>query len=225
MKVFALIMAAGSGKRMGGSVKKQFLKLADKEILSHTLETFDRCSAVDGIVIVTSADEKDHVKELSVNMSKVICITEGGSERQYSVLNGLRILKECDIVLIHDGVRPFVRQEDILTCIGTAQSYGASVLGVPVKDTVKVCNAEGEITATPDRKTLWLAQTPQAFKYDIIMKAYEYAEKENFLGTDDASVVERYGIKVKMVMGNYNNIKITTPEDLILGNAIIARMQ
>ena len=126
-------------------------------------------------------------------------------------------------MLIHDGVRPFVKMKDIEKCINMADKCGACILGVPVKDTVKACNEAGEIISTPDRKTLWQAQTPQAFNYDLIMQAYDCADKEGFLGTDDASVAENYGIKVRMVEGSYDNIKITTPEDLLLGKVIIEK--
>lgn len=222
MNVSALIMAAGSGKRMGSSVKKQFLKLNGREILYITVDTFSKCNMVDSIIIVTGSDEVEHVRELMADIPKPVKIVVGGSERQYSVMNGLKEANGCDIVLIHDGVRPFVSIEHIEECIRTACRDGACVLGVPVKDTVKVCDCDGNIVSTPDRRTLWLAQTPQVFRYDLIMKAYDNAQRDGFLGTDDASVAEKYGFNVRIVKGDYNNIKITTPDDLVTGNAIIA---
>jgi 2-C-methyl-D-erythritol 4-phosphate cytidylyltransferase len=213
-------MAAGSGKRMGGSVKKQYLKIDGKEIIKMTAEVFDSCALVDEIVAVTGADELDYVKEILKDCNKLKAVVAGGSERQYSVYNGLTALTDCDIVLIHDGVRPFVKAEEIEKCIAEVNKSGACVLGVPVKDTIKVCDEEGNIVSTPKRSTLWAAQTPQCFRYDLILSAYESAIAEGFLGTDDASLAERMGIKVKMVEGSYNNIKITTPEDMKLGEVL-----
>lgn len=222
MKVCALIMAAGSGKRMGGSVKKQYLKLNGKEIIRLTAEVFDGCPEVDEIAVVTGSDEVDFVRDILNGLKKVVAVTEGGSERQYSVYNGLKTLTDCDIVLIHDGVRPFVDNRDIAACIAEAKNSGACVLGVPVKDTIKICDENGVIISTPKRTLLWAAQTPQCFRFELILKAYENAVKEGFLGTDDASLAERMGVEVKMVTGSYNNIKITTPEDLIIGEKILS---
>ncbi len=220
MKVCALIMAAGSGKRMGGSVKKQYLKIDDKEIIRLTAETFDSCPFIDEIAVVTGIDEIDFVKDILKGLNKIKAVVEGGSERQYSVYNGLRALRDCDIVLIHDGVRPFVRHRDIEACINETGKSKACVLGVPVKDTIKICNEDGVIESTPKRSMLWAAQTPQCFEYELIMSAYERAMADGFLGTDDASLAERIGVKIKMVQGSYDNIKITTPEDLFTGKAI-----
>ncbi len=220
MKVCALIMAAGSGKRMGGSVKKQYLKIDDKEIIRLTAEVFEGCPYVDEIVVVTGSDEIDFVKDILKDCKKISAVIAGGSERQYSVFNGLKAAEGCDIVLIHDGVRPFVRNEDIKKCIDEIKISKACVLGVPVKDTIKICDDIGVIVSTPKRSMLWAAQTPQCFDYELMMSAYEKAIEDNFLGTDDASLVERMGVKIKMVEGSYDNIKITTPDDLITGKAI-----
>lgn len=221
MKVCAILMAAGSGKRMGGDVKKQFIKLKGREIIKITAEVFENCTAVDEIIAVTGKDEVEFVKELLVEFKKLKAVVAGGSERQYSVYNGLKAAGSCDIVLIHDGVRPFVKPKDIEKCIEKANECDACVLGVPVKDTIKLCDSEGIIKSTPDRSLLWSAQTPQCFKYSLILDAYKKAEKENYLGTDDSSLAERMGIKVKMVMGSYDNIKITTPEDIVAGESIL----
>lgn len=220
MKVCALIMAAGSGKRMGGSIKKQYLKIDNKEIIRLTAEAFELCAYVDEIVVVCGSDEIDFVKDILKDCKKIKAVIKGGSERQYSVYNGLKAAQGCDIVLIHDGVRPFVRHEDIKKCIDEVKISKACVLGVPVKDTIKICDKDGVIVSTPKRSTLWAAQTPQCFSYELILSAYERAIEDNFLGTDDASLAERMGVKIKMVEGSYDNIKITTPDDLITGKAI-----
>lgn len=221
MKVCAIIMAAGSGKRMGGSVKKQFMKLNDREIIKITTGVFENCPQIDEIVAVTGKDEVEYVRELLGEFKKISAVVVGGSERQYSVYNGLKAAQGCDIVLIHDGVRPFVTEKDIVRCIEKTKEVGACVLGVPAKDTIKLCDSDGVINSTPDRKLLWYAQTPQCFKYKLIMEAYKKSEEEQYLGTDDASLLERMGAKVEMVMGSYDNIKITTPEDIVMGKAIL----
>jgi len=149
-------------------------------------------------------------------------VLEGGKERQNSVANGLAAVGEdTDIVLIHDGVRPFVTEEMIADSIAAAQEYGGAVIGVPAKDTIKVCSADGLAVETPDRSTLWQIQTPQTFQRNLIVNAYEKADKDGFLGTDDASVAEFAGHQVKVVMGSYRNIKITTKEDLVIAEAFL----
>jgi 2-C-methyl-D-erythritol 4-phosphate cytidylyltransferase len=182
---------------------------------------FENCIGVDEIVVVTGADEIPYVSEILSGLNKVKMVVAGGSERQYSVYNGLKAIEACDIVLIHDGVRPFVGIADIEKCIEETRLHGACVLGVPVKDTIKLCDENGVVQSTPKRSLLWAAQTPQCFKYELILKAYERVIGEGLLCTDDASVAELCGITVKMVQGSYNNIKITTPEDLVMGEAII----
>ncbi len=223
MKVCALIMAAGSGKRMGGIIKKQYLKIAGKEIIWLSVNAFDSCPYVDEIVVVTGQDEIEYVSSMLKEFKKLKKVVCGGSERQYSVYNGLKAAKGCDIVLIHDGVRPFVRHEHIKNCIDEVKISKACVLGVPVKDTIKVCDENGVIADTPKICTLWAVQTPQSFNYELNLSAYEMAEKESFLGTDDASLAERMGVKVKMVQGSYENIKITTPEDMELGEIYLKK--
>ena len=222
-----LIVAAGSGKRMGADIPKQFLLLCGRPILSHTIQAFESSPDIDEIIIVTNADNVDYVKnEIAAPFKKVKNVVRGGSERQYSVYNGLReISKSCEIVLIHDGVRPFVTVKDINNIIEHTKIYGCCVLAVPVKDTIKVCNKDGFIESTPDRAFLWQAQTPQAFKYDIILKAHNLAENYGFLGTDDSMLTERLGYKTKVVEGSYENIKITTPEDMEIGEKILTKHQ
>lgn len=225
MKNSVIIVAAGSGKRMKSAIAKQYIELKGRTILSYTVETFEKSDYIDEIILVTSSEAIDYVNENIVqkyNFKKVKAVVEGGKERQDSVYNGLKnVSNDCDVVLIHDGVRPFVGDSYIAKLESIAMEFGACVLGAPVKDTIKVCNSEGYITDTPERSTLWLAQTPQCFKYDIIMKAYEKAYNEGYTGTDDSMLVEKTGVKVKMVEGDYNNIKITTPEDLYIGEVIL----
>lgn len=225
MKNCVIIVAAGSGKRMRSAIAKQYIELKGRTILSYTIETFNNSENIDDIVLVTSSDAVDYVRREIIEkygFDKVRTIVEGGAERQDSVYKGLKAVdSDTDVVLIHDGVRPFVADKYIAELESIAMEFGGCVLGAPVKDTIKVCDSEGYITDTPKRETLWLAQTPQCFKYDIIMKAYEKAEKEGYRGTDDSMLAERLGIRIKMVRGDYDNIKITTPEDLYMGEVIL----
>ncbi|ABB30309.1 2-C-methyl-D-erythritol 4-phosphate cytidylyltransferase [Geobacter metallireducens RCH3] len=227
MAVFALIPAAGMGKRMGASINKQYLLLGGMPILARTLEVFERSPLVDGIFVVIPADEIPFCREQVVErhgFSKVRSIVAGGAERQQSVLNGLRAMEgtagEYDVILIHDGVRPFVTEDILGRATATARENDGALVAVPAKDTVKVVE-DGIITATPSRETLWLAQTPQAFRYGVIRAAHEVADAERFLGTDDAMLVERLGRQVRIVLGDYRNVKITTPEDMVLAEAFI----
>jgi 2-C-methyl-D-erythritol 4-phosphate cytidylyltransferase len=153
-------------------------------------------------------------------------VVEGGSERQYSIWNGLKVLKpEVELVAVHDAARPFVKEEFVSSCFVTADKVGGAVLGIPVKDTIKEVKRDLEIRSTPERSSLWQAQTPQVFKRDLIVEAYESALKEGFLGTDDASLVERIDGRVKMVMGDSENLKITYPVDLKMAEFIAGDMQ
>lgn len=228
MKNCVIIVAAGSGKRMKSAIAKQYIELKGRTIISYTIETFNNSENIDDIILVTSGDAVDYVKSEIVEkyrFKKVRAVVEGGEERQDSVYNGLKAVPgDTDVVLIHDGVRPFVADKYIAQLESVAMEFGGCVLGAPVKDTIKVCDSEGYITDTPKRETLWLAQTPQCFKYDVIMKAYEKAEQEGYRGTDDSMLAERLGIKIKIVKGDYENIKITTPEDLYIGEVILENM-
>lgn len=224
LRCTVIIMAAGKGKRMQTTVSKQFLPIGGKEILAWTVEVFEKSPLVQEILLMASADGKEDVQTLcdTYGWKKVTAVLEGGKERQNSVANGLAAVgKETDIVLIHDGVRPFVTEEMIADSIAAAQQFGGAVIGVPAKDTIKVCSPEGMAIETPDRSTLWQIQTPQTFQRDLIVQAYQKADKEGFLGTDDASVAEFAGHQVKVVMGSYRNIKITTKEDLIIAEAFL----
>lgn len=221
----AIIVAAGRGNRMGTDVSKQFLHLGGKPILAYALEKFQRCEAIDEIILVT---RKDYIKycrkELvqAYGFTKVKKIVAGGSERQDSVYKGLNeVDKRSAIVAVHDGVRPFVNVADIQKTIMSAVRCGSGILGVRAKDTIKICNPKKVVASTPVRDYMWYIQTPQTFKYDILMDAYKKAERDDFLGTDDSMLVERLGVQVKIVEGSYNNIKITTIEDLTVGEAYL----
>ncbi|QNK58456.1 2-C-methyl-D-erythritol 4-phosphate cytidylyltransferase [Paenibacillus sp. PAMC21692] len=220
-----VIVAAGRGTRMGTRESKQYLRLADKPILVHTLELFQRMDLIREIALVVGGEDIDRCSRWAreYGLTKVTHVLEGGAERQHSVLRGLRALEDCDWVMVHDGVRPLVTEASVAACCETAIASGASVLAVPVKDTIKQVDAVGVITATPDRRGLWAIQTPQAFRRELLVKAHERAEAEGFLGTDDAMVVERLGHPVTVTEGDYTNIKITTPEDLPYAEFLLAR--
>ena len=224
MKTVALIVAGGSGKRMGCDRSKQYLVLGGVPIIVHTLRAFEKASLVHDIILVVPERDIDYVK-LSIieqySISKVTYIIAGGEKRQDSVRNGLEsVSNDCHVVVIHDGVRPFISAELINTAVMKAHEEGAVTVGVPVKDTVKSVSGDGIIKETLDRQELWLTQTPQAFTREIIQQAYRRAYEDNFYGTDEASLVERMNVKVIMVNGTYENIKITTPEDLAIGEFI-----
>ena len=224
----AVIVAAGKGKRMGTEISKQFLPLCGKEILSHTVEKFEAANDIRDIVLVTGQDSLQDVRDMvqEYNWKKVVSVVAGGKERQDSVWNGLQAVNaDTEIVLIHDGVRPFVTEEILKDSIETAMEMGGCVAGVPAKDTIKVCNEENIAVATPDRSTLWQIQTPQTFRKELILQAYAQAKEDGFTGTDDASLAEHSGYPVKVIMGSYRNIKITTKEDLLVGEAFLKEGQ
>jgi 2-C-methyl-D-erythritol 4-phosphate cytidylyltransferase len=220
-KVSVIIPSAGIGKRMGampGGIGKQFLTLQGRPLLCHTIEKFERSKYVDDIVVVCATDTIPFVKKEiveSFGFSKVKSVVEGGKERQDSVYAGFKSLVAADIVLVHDAVRPFVKTETIDLLIEACDAAGASILAVRLKDTVKLQDNEGFVKETIDRSVLWNVQTPQAFDYKILKHAFAKAFSEGFYGTDESMLVERIGKKVKIVEGDYTNIKITTPDDLI----------
>ncbi|MBW2183951.1 MAG: 2-C-methyl-D-erythritol 4-phosphate cytidylyltransferase [Deltaproteobacteria bacterium] len=206
MKVIALIPAAGSGSRMSAKEKKPYLSLGDKPILAHTLSEFEQCSLINEVILIVSKDAIDYCKTSIVEafkVKKVNKVIAGGPRRQDSVWEGLKILKDdCKLVMVHDR---------------------ATVAAVPVKDTIKIVSKQAEVVETIDRSRVWAVQTPQTFTHNVLKMAYEKAFEEGFYGTDDASLVERLGIKVKIIPGSYDNIKITTPGDLVLGDAVLKR--
>lgn len=225
-KVGVVIVAAGKGSRMRSAVSKQYLLLQNRPIILHTLTAFQAIDELDDIVLVVGAEDVVMVENWvdQYKLDKVRRVVSGGSERQYSVYKGLRELGESvEWVLIHDGVRPFVTEEAIYNLLAEVKRSDAAVLAVPVKDTIKAVDAEGYIESTPDRSKLWSIQTPQAFRRELIIASHEEAETVGFEGTDDAMLVERRGIAVKIVEGDYDNIKITTPEDLPRAELILRR--
>jgi 2-C-methyl-D-erythritol 4-phosphate cytidylyltransferase len=232
-RTFALIPAAGMGKRMGASINKQYLKLGGMPILARTLAVFEQSPLISGICLVIPADEIPYCREQVVEahgFRKVMAIVAGGAERQYSVMNGLTYLAReeqaagDDVVLIHDGVRPLITAELLQKSIDAARSGDGALVAVPAKDTIKIVQ-NGLVVETPARETLWQAQTPQTFRFDLIYQAHCRAEQDGFTGTDDASLIERLGGRVRIVPGDYRNIKITTPEDLILAEAFLTAHQ
>jgi len=224
MKVSAIIVSAGKGIRMGSDTPKPFIKICGIPIIVLTLSVFNKCKLIDEIILVVNAGEIDNANKIikKYKLSKVNEIVAGGKERQNSVSNGLRIIgDDCDIIIIHDGARPFVTEEIIKSSISEAKYSGAAVAGVPVKDTIKTVDASGEIDGTLNRTKLWAAQTPQTFKADLIKSAYKTALSRGINATDDSMMVEHIGHKVTMVTGSHENIKITTPEDLVIAEAIM----
>ena len=224
-KYTAIVLAAGSGKRMNSKVHKQYLIIQDRPVLYYSLKALED-SAVDEIVLVVGKGEEKFCRKEIVDkygISKVKAIVEGGKERYHSVFEGLKQTSDADYVLIHDGARPFVNQDIIRRCMQEVQKYQACVVGMPVKDTIKIADEEGYAKQTPDRKNVWMIQTPQTFSYALIYEAYEEMLKtEDTAITDDAMVLERIkGKKSKLIEGSYRNIKITTPEDLLIANVYL----
>jgi 2-C-methyl-D-erythritol 4-phosphate cytidylyltransferase len=225
MKADAVIVSAGKGLRFMEGKKKQFHSLGGKPILAHTLDKFEACPLIRSILLVVGQEDMDYcLKEIieKYKFQKVSQIVPGGKRRQESVKNGIDALpKDADIVAIHDGVRPFVTKAMIEDTIRSAARVGAVVLAMPVKDTIKVSNPDGTVLKTLDRESLWQIQTPQTFRVNVIKEAYYRAAEDGYVGTDDASLVERLGVKVHILPGSYTNIKITTPEDLSLANLFL----
>ena len=220
-----MIVSAGKGLRFMEGKKKQFHSLGGKPILAHTLDKFETCPLIRSILLVVGQEDMDYcLKEIieQYKFQKISQIVPGGKQRQESVKNGIDALpKDADVVAIHDGVRPFVTKAMIEDTIHSAERVGAVVLAMPVKDTIKVSNPDGTVLKTLDRESLWQIQTPQTFRVSVIKEAYYRAAEDGFVGTDDASLVERLGVKVHILPGSYTNIKITTPEDLFLANLFL----
>jgi 2-C-methyl-D-erythritol 4-phosphate cytidylyltransferase len=226
--VTAIITAAGKGTRMNSDINKQYIEIAGIPVLSRTIKAFQQCEDIDSIILVVNEEDINFCRHRIVeyyNFTKVKSLVSGGAERQNSVYKGLcEVSQDCKIVLIHDGARPFVTNDNIVDSINAVKTYGACGVGVRLKDTVKICDQNGFVVSTPDRNSLWSIQTPQVFAYHIIMDAHERAIQSNYIGTDDMVLVEKLGIPVKIIEGNYQNIKITTPEDLAIGESIIANL-
>lgn len=224
--VTAIIAAAGQGARMGRGINKVFIPLNNRPLLSYTVDIFEKCEAIDEIIIVVGNGDIKRLKSLVAENGyrKVREIVEGGAERQYSIANALKKLSPVTRwVVVHDGARPFVKRDLVARAVSAAQRWGAAGVAVPVKDTVKVVDEDGFVLHTPDRTKLWAMQTPQVFAREILEKAYQSGGKSGTVATDDAALVEALGIKVKLLLGDYTNIKITTPEDLLFAEAILGR--
>ncbi len=222
--VSVIFPAAGQGRRMQAGKNKVLLELAGQPIFLRTLLRFSAVPRVDELIVVTGADEMAYMQQVLERTPglKPWRIVAGGSERQYSVANGLAAADaQADIILVHDAARPLVSQATIEAVIEGACTYGAAIAAVPAKDTIKVVDSEGIVQSTPPRRTLWLVQTPQGFQRDILLRANEQAAQDGFLGTDDASLVERLGVPVHVVSGGYENIKLTTPEDMRVAAALL----
>ncbi len=220
-----ILPAAGSGTRMGTRTPKPFIELEGATILEHTLRNFARLSRLSEIVVATSGEWMEKVEEILSLFRKDglrAKVVEGGSERQFSIYNALKsVSKDIELVAVHDAVRPFISSELIEACCEKAQSFGASIIAVPAKDTIKRVDETGLIQGTPDRKFLWQAQTPQVFKKEILTEAYKAALESGFVGTDDASLVEQLGYEVGVVEGDRRNLKITYPIDLKIAELIL----
>jgi 2-C-methyl-D-erythritol 4-phosphate cytidylyltransferase len=218
-----IVPAAGQGKRMGAGKNKQFLNIGSKPLILQTIQAFAQDEWCNQIILVGNEQELGELENLieSSGLIKPIIIIAGGKERQQSVYHGIKMVEDHEkIVLIHDGARPFITREIIHEVVQKANDNGAATVAVPVKDTIKKVNHE-VVEETLERSGLWAVQTPQAFRLSIVKTAHQKAEEMGFLGTDDASLVEYIGQSVHIVQGSYFNIKITTPEDLILAEAII----
>ncbi|MBP3038120.1 2-C-methyl-D-erythritol 4-phosphate cytidylyltransferase [Bacillaceae bacterium Marseille-Q3522] len=217
-----IIPAAGQGKRMGAGKNKLLLELGQLPVFIHTMRIFENDPSCTKIFLAIHPDDKTELSKLikKFHLKKETQIIAGGKERQHSVYNALKHISGDGIVLVHDGARPFVDQEYIHRLVDVAGQKGAAILAVPVKDTIKKVS-ELKVTETVERANLWSVQTPQAFRISLLKEAHKEAEEDSFLGTDDASLIERLGKEVFIVEGDYDNIKLTTPEDLYFAEAIL----
>lgn len=224
-KVTAIVLAAGKGSRMNSDIPKQYLTLLGKPVLFYSLQAFEE-SAVDEIILVTGSGEQEYCKKEIVEkyqIKKVTQIVEGGAERYISVHHGLKAADDAAYVLIHDGARPLISSFVINEAIHCVKETGACVVGMPVKDTIQMVDENGKICATPDRSRTWIAQTPQCFTYELALSSYNEAiRKKDKTITDDAMVVQRYGnAQINMLKGGYENLKVTTPEDIVVAECFL----
>lgn len=230
----AIVLAAGKGSRMKSEVAKQYIELKGKEVLYYSLKRFQDNDNIDAIILVTRDEDIEYCQNEIVNkygFTKVIKICTGGKERYNSVYEGLKNIKEIigynkDIVMIHDGARPFVTDDMINDSIKAAMEFGACTVAMPVKDTIKIVDENKFGLETPDRRFLYQVQTPQTFKFDVLFEAYnEMLKEENYNITDDTMLVEQYkGVRSKMVEGAYENIKITTPDDIEIAEKLVEKI-
>lgn len=222
----AVIVCAGRGKRMKSDINKVYMSVGGKAVLQLTMEKFMSLDEIDELVVVISRDDEELFAEIKkdIDSPKPVKVAYGGAERRDSVYSGLKLVDPaCDIVLIHDGARPFVEKSDIIKSIECAKESGACALAVRVKDTVKLADDEGFVESTPERDRLWAVQTPQTFSYKLIMEAYSRAVDIGLLATDDCMVAESAGYRVRLVEGSYENIKLTTPEDMLFAKEILKK--
>ena len=222
----AIVLAAGQGQRMHSQIQKQFLEIQGYPVLYYSLRCFQESPLIQDIILVTGEDALSYCKEEIVKkygFTKVSNVIAGGKERYDSVYAGLCACKDCRYVLIHDGARPFITEEIIERGLEKVKETGACVVGMPSKDTIKLSDAEGYVKETPDRKCVWTIQTPQIFSYALIREAHDSIRKKDMSKiTDDAMVIEQEtGVKVALAEGSYQNIKITTPEDLYIAEAFL----
>ena len=224
-KIAAIIPAAGAGSRMQLSVKKPYLRLGKKPILSHTIDRFEQHSAIDEIFVVVDSADFAMCRTTILDpyrYQKVRELVPGGETRQMSVFNALQTLADdVDFVLVHDGVRPFVTEAVIFECLTATAEWGAAVTAVPVKETIKVANEELFVVDTPERHRLWRVQTPQGFRKSLLVEAHEKARRNSITATDDAALVEQLGHPIKLITGSYRNIKLTTLEDLRIAETLL----
>jgi len=225
MNAWAIIAAAGLGKRMGGGTPKQYLELGRRPIICHTLDSFREASTIQSVVVVVEPGREDDFRERILKGRRYPAkwrVVAGGSVRQESVSKGLAALPdECDVVVVHDGVRPFIYPAVIDESARLAQAEGACIVATPIKETIKRVDRSHSIDETVDRTHLWGAKTPQSFRKSVLLEAMQKATEDNFIGTDESSLVERLGVRVRIIEGDDRNIKITTPSDLKVAEAIL----
>ncbi|MBR6729200.1 MAG: 2-C-methyl-D-erythritol 4-phosphate cytidylyltransferase [Clostridia bacterium] len=223
--VSCIVAAGGSGSRMQADINKIFLEIGEAPVLAHTLTTLNNHPEIDELILVTAERDIPGCRDIAeeFNIDKLKVIIRGGATRQESVKNGLgEVSEQADMILVHDAARPLVSPKTIQEVIEGVLAHGAAAAGVPCKNTLKLTNSEGFIEATPDRSRLYEIQTPQGFKRDVILNAYAHAEANGITGTDDCYLAEQLGAPIKITEGDYRNIKITTPEDLILAEQILS---
>jgi len=229
MRTLAIVLAGGAGKRMGSSTNKQFLLLDNKPIIVHTLQVFQDCRPIDGIYLVVNHKDLPIIQEEILeqyHFNKILKLVIGGRLRQDSVRNGLEAIDEaCDIVTIHDAARPFVSPSFIEKSIFLMEMFDAIIPAIPARDTIKAISKEGFVMKTLERDALWQIQTPQTFKYDLIIKAYREGMAKKLCGYDDSTFIEYLGKKVKVMEGSPYNIKITTPEDLVVAKGLLSQLK
>ena len=226
MSVCAIVPAGGLGTRMGGTVPKQFQNLNGKPILYYTLKALEDSKLISELILVVPKKEYDNACDQWLGKPAIVTkVIVGGLKRQDSVYNGFCEVspQKSEIVLVHDGVRPFLSHKMIRETINAAREYGAAITAIPVHDTIKRVDASGLVSETVERENLWRVQTPQAFQYKILKEAFKKANSENFYGTDEGTLIEHFGAPIKVIEGSEKNIKITRPEDLELGETYISR--